>query len=307
MRPVLPKFSLFDRICRSVGAASILALFSAAPAAAQQLYDFSRLLAEPHPFTVAAPAPVPLPAGTAPLPGQAVPMPAQRAIYPSYPAYPSYPVAQPVYPNTPYPVAQNAPARRTAPQPAVAMQEPERMLGEKTRHYDPLWGWISEIRIGASAHNYGPFAGQVEGGVDADFEILLDEITWFDHYIKTPGKFWEWFLRPRPHFGLHYNSAGLTHQFWGGFAWTYLFNKRWFGEITFGLDVHTGKLTDPTENRRELGSRILFRESLAIGYMFGSGRNHNISIYIDHISHGGLFASENEGMDNIGARYGYRF
>jgi len=101
MRPVLPKFSLFDRIYRSVGAASILALFSAAPAAAQQLYDFSRLLAEPHPFTVAAPAPVPLPAGTAPLPGQAVPMPAQRAIYPSYPAYPSYLVAQPVYPNTP--------------------------------------------------------------------------------------------------------------------------------------------------------------------------------------------------------------
>jgi hypothetical protein len=78
-------------------------------------------------------------------------------------------------------------------------------------------------------------------------------------------------------------------------------------EGTLGFAVHDGKLHDSTGERREFGARFLARESIAFGVVFGDHDQHNVSIYLDHVSHGGLLDDENEGMDNTGLRYGYRF
>jgi lipid A 3-O-deacylase len=63
----------------------------------------------------------------------------------------------------------------------------------------------------------------------------------------------------------------------------------------------------PLDDRRErkaLGSRVLFHVPLELGWRWG--RRNSVSLYSCHISNAGL-AEENEGLDNIAIRYGYRF
>jgi lipid A 3-O-deacylase len=160
----------------------------------------------------------------------------------------------------------------------------------------PDFHLLSEVRAGISLHNVGPFARNVEDGQDIDFELLF----------ASPD-FLSLLFSPHPHVGVHINTVGDTSQLWAGLAWQRDFWDRIFLEFTFGLAVHDGKLNDPTGRNREFGSRVLFRESIAIGVLFGRDNRHNISIYLDHVSHGGLFDDRNDGMDNTGIRYGYRF
>jgi len=53
-----------------------------------------------------------------------------------------------------------------------------------------------------------------------------------------------------------------------------------------------------------VGLRLLSREALEIGYQFGD--HHALSVMLDHISNANT-ASNNEGLDSLGVRYGYRF
>jgi hypothetical protein len=50
---------------------------------------------------------------------------------------------------------------------------------------------------------------------------------------------------------------------------------------------------------------VLFREGLDLGYQFNGG--HSVSVHGSHISNAGWFAHENDGMNFLGARYGFRF
>ena len=72
--------------------------------------------------------------------------------------------------------------------------------------------------------------------------------------------------------------------------------------------MHSGILTssdpDSVVEDNEFGCRLLFRESLELGWRFN--QRHSISAMIDHISNGGL-CDANDGMDNAGIRYGYKF
>lgn len=217
--------------------------------------------------------------------------------------------SQPVY-NQPAPQPVWSPyGYRATPVTQVAQKPAETETAPRRTSQNPLWGYISELRIGASLHNTGPIASKTESGVDLDLEVFLDEITWFNSWLSRgrKGGFLEFLLTPRPQFGVHINSKFETNQLWGGFGWTHIFWENWLAEFTFGFTIHDGKLTDSTGERRELGSRILFRESVALGYLFGHRNQHNITVYFDHISNGGVLGSPNEGMDNTGIRYGYRF
>ena len=79
------------------------------------------------------------------------------------------------------------------------------------------------------------------------------------------------------------------------------------GGIFFGLGLgaalHDGPL-DERGNRKALGSRVLFHVPLELGWRWD--RHSSVSLYFEHVSNAGL-ADENEGMDNVGVRYGYRF
>jgi hypothetical protein len=53
------------------------------------------------------------------------------------------------------------------------------------------------------------------------------------------------------------------------------------------------------------GSRVLFRGGVEVGVYIS--QDSSISLLLDHMSHGELLASENEGLDHIGLRYGIGF
>ena len=79
------------------------------------------------------------------------------------------------------------------------------------------------------------------------------------------------------------------------------------GGCVNGLPTHHSSLRpdggfDDTGRKVTLGSRVLFRESLAMGYRFS--RRHSVSFYAAHMSNGGL-ADDNDGMNFVGIRYGY--
>ena len=75
--------------------------------------------------------------------------------------------------------------------------------------------------------------------------------------------------------------------------------------LPLGFAFHSGSLKRKKNSKvkgRIFGSRLLFRESLAIGYLFKN--NNNITLFIDHISNANL-APPNHGLTNLGVRYGF--
>ncbi|UCG07106.1 MAG: acyloxyacyl hydrolase, partial [Desulfobacterales bacterium] len=77
-----------------------------------------------------------------------------------------------------------------------------------------------------------------------------------------------------------------------------------FIDIGLGLAAHDGKLETSDDDKKELGSRILFRIPVEIGLLFRE--HHGVSIMFDHVSNAYL-ADPNDGLDTIGLRYSYRF
>ena len=109
---------------------------------------------------------------------------------------------------------------------------------------------------------------------------------------------------PRPHIGFSVNSDGDTSQAYIGLSWEWTVWKGLFVGFSLGGAIHDGKLRTNRTDRNELGCRILFRESLELGYRFWE--RHSISAMLDHISNANL-CDKNEGLDNFGIRYGYLF
>ena len=157
-----------------------------------------------------------------------------------------------------------------------------------------LYG-ISEIRLGIGDHDAGVFGRTKEEGVDFNIEFLF----------SSPD-FLEAIWSPKPMLGASINSDDDTSQVYAGITWEGWFYDDFFWNFGFGLAVHDGETESDNINKKELGSRVLFRESIDIGWLFLE--NNQISLFVDHISHGHIFGDDkNEGMDTLGVRYGYRF
>ena len=157
-------------------------------------------------------------------------------------------------------------------------------------------GFISEIKIGAGMHDVGVFGTRKEeSGVDVNAEVLF----------ASPG-FFSFLFSPRPHLGLVWNTAGDTSQLYGGLTWQYDFEAGMFLAGSLGLALHDGELDTHRPDRKSLGLRVLFRESLEVGYRFGEQRRHSMSLMGAHVSNAWL-DDQNEGMDTLVVRYGYRF
>lgn len=155
-------------------------------------------------------------------------------------------------------------------------------------------GWLSELRLGVLGHNVGPIATELDDGVQANAELRFE----------SPAVL-RYVLRPRPLVGASVNTAGDTSFFYTGLVWTWNAEEGPFLDFYFGGTVHNGVL-DSREvvDRKRLGSRLLFRESIEIGYRIDA--HHSLSISMAHASNAGL-ARRNEGNDDIGIRYGYHF
>lgn len=150
-----------------------------------------------------------------------------------------------------------------------------------------------ELRLGVLAHDVGIFGGEHEEGVDGNAEVLFDSPA-----LLKP--LWA----PRPHLGASINSAGDTSSVYAGLTWTWEPARRLFVAFSLGGAIHNGETDSDRQDRIDLGSRVLFRESLSIGVWLSE--RHNLSLMLSHISNANL-AEHNEGMDDFGLRWGYRF
>jgi lipid A 3-O-deacylase len=161
-------------------------------------------------------------------------------------------------------------------------------------------GIVDELKVGVLAHDVNIGGHHKEGGADINGEVLF-----------TPPEFFRYIFNPRPHIGGSVNTDGNTDQAYFGLTWrllhfTQLFTDRdgFYLNGSLGGSVNDGKKVSNTPDRKDLGSHVLFRESLEIGYEFVP--RQSVSIFADHISDAGL-TNHNDGLTNIGVRYGYGF
>lgn len=150
---------------------------------------------------------------------------------------------------------------------------------------------VEAIAFGVLHHDAGVFGNSKESGVDFNLELRFDELT---------DGLWDFLLNPQPHIGVSVNSDGDTSQAYFGLTWLFDFGAGFFGGGSLGGAVHNGETDTSATDKKSLGSAVLFRESIEIGFRFAS--HHSLSLLLDHISNAGL-ADENEGLDNVGIRY----
>ncbi|WP_319541511.1 acyloxyacyl hydrolase [uncultured Pseudodesulfovibrio sp.] len=164
------------------------------------------------------------------------------------------------------------------------------MLGVSARADEPI---ISEVRGGVYAHDISFWSFNRESGADINGEILFVSPS----YLEA---IWS----PRPHLGATVNMSGNTSHAYGGLTWEWGLFDDFFMDANLGLSVNNGKRDTDDPDRKSLGSPVLFRLGAALGYNLTE--KVNVSVQYEHMSNA-YIANENEGMDNVGLRLGYRF
>ncbi|HTH17074.1 MAG TPA: acyloxyacyl hydrolase [Magnetospirillum sp.] len=155
-------------------------------------------------------------------------------------------------------------------------------------------GPVSELRFGVFDHDIGFLGNNKEKGVDINGEVLFDSPDFL-------GVVWS----PRPTLGASINTSGYTDQFYGALTWQFEPVQDLFLEFSLGGSVHTGSLEYVEgSSHKDLGTRALFRESIAVGYRID--QHNSISVAFDHESNAGI-GPHNPGLNNVGLRWGYRF
>lgn len=159
---------------------------------------------------------------------------------------------------------------------------------------------VDELKVGGLAHDVGFLGHHVEGGADVNVELLF-----------TSPELLRYIGSPRPHIGGDINTAGNTSDGYFGLTWGIMLIQNLFGagdgifaNGSLGGAVHDGYLNSAPPDRKKLGSRILFRESLELGYQINPVVS--VSAILDHISNANL-ATHNAGITSAGARIGFRF
>ena len=153
--------------------------------------------------------------------------------------------------------------------------------------------WLYEIRTGILAHDVIVWSRtRQEGGVDFNAELIFG----FPKFELLSGIV-------RANLGFSLNSQGDTSKVYSGLLWEYIWDSGLFLNLGLGLAAHDGKLNN-SDDKKALGSRILFRIPIEMGLLFTP--HQGVSIMFDHVSNAYL-ADPNEGLDTVGLRYTYRF
>ncbi len=156
--------------------------------------------------------------------------------------------------------------------------------------------WLTVVRGGVLAHDVGLFGGSEEHGADLNLELLFVSPAWME-------KLWA----PHPHLGVCLHTDNDTNQVYGGLTWEKVFINHIFLDFSLGLTLHDGDLHCShhyCHDDKDLGSAVLFREALELGYNIT--QHHSLSLIVSHMSNAGL-SNDNDGMDHVGIRYGYSF
>jgi hypothetical protein len=162
------------------------------------------------------------------------------------------------------------------------------------RAQEPPRPWAIELKAGVLAHDVPDlWSGfELEHGVDINAEVLLG-----------PGlPFLGGAIRPA--IGGSVNTAGFTSKGYIDARWQFDWACGVFFATGVGAAIHDGQLTPIDPDRKALGSRVLFHVPVELGYHLDE--HNSISVYFEHMSNANT-QRYNEGLDDIGVRYGYRF
>ncbi len=200
----------------------------------------------------------------------------------------------------------------------------------------PAYAQVSEVRLGANFHDID-WTG-LGSGSDKERSIALNGEIVFEE-----PEFLKWAFSPQPYLGGALNLEGETSYGGGGLLWRQTFAENFYLDFSLGLVVHDGTIEarpsaivqsvidDPTvqaglseveraqftqdlaefRNRQsteiDYGSRVLFREQIAIGYRWSE--DWSAHIFVEHLSHGNILVKNrpNEGLDTLGFRLSRHF
>jgi hypothetical protein len=154
---------------------------------------------------------------------------------------------------------------------------------------------IHELRLGVAAHDVdGLWSGErKERGVDYMVELVMG---------PSLGEVYSGTIRPN--FGFTLNNRGYTSKAYGGVIWHWSNDRQLTFELGLGIAAHTGERETDEGDEKQLGSKLLFRVPIELGWEFKE--RQRISLFFEHVSNAWL-ADENEGMDLLGARWAWRF
>ena len=163
-------------------------------------------------------------------------------------------------------------------------------FGEIGRHADTF-----EFRLGALSYDTGLFTSKLYDGLVINGELAFPS----PDFLYSIGS-------PRPYLGFHLSTASNPIHFaYGGLPWdTYLTDRFYLSGSLGGAITTADELNNRSEGYKALGCRGLFH--VAVGAGFDITPNTTIQLYADHFSNAGL-CSPNNGAENAGIRFGYRF
>ena len=155
--------------------------------------------------------------------------------------------------------------------------------------------WLHAIRAGVLKHDVDNLwsGTRKEDGVDLNAEIIFSRPS----FSLLSGNV-------RPNLGASINTQGDTSKVYGGILWELETKSGVFLNLGIGAAIHNGKTDTNQEDKKSLGSRVLFRVPIEIGYRLDE--HHHFSVLFDHVSNAFL-TDPNEGLDTLGLRYGYQF
>lgn len=155
--------------------------------------------------------------------------------------------------------------------------------------------YLSEVKLGVMRHD-------IRSGLRRYHEKGHNIIA---EYIAS--KDYE-FLYGLPHIGASVNYSGYTSSVYTGLTWKFFLTplpmgNKLFLEASFGAALNKAERKIP-KKRQAVGSNLLFRESLSLGYQINE--SHNLSVMLDHMSNASLVLP-NPGITDFGIRYGISF
>ncbi|NQU58537.1 MAG: acyloxyacyl hydrolase [Rhodospirillales bacterium] len=153
---------------------------------------------------------------------------------------------------------------------------------------------LHEMKIGVLHHDQDNLWSNAsrESGIDGNIELI------FNADIPL------WTGNVRPALGASLNATGGTSKLYGAARWEIAIGENGLFTLGVGGAVHNGETALVSNNKKALGSKVLFYFPIEAGYRINE--RDTVSLFFDHVSNAWL-AAPNEGMDTLGIRYGIRF
>lgn len=151
---------------------------------------------------------------------------------------------------------------------------------------------LDSIVVGLVAHN---IQSDDADGVDLNLELRFNLPLGLPEEIE---------LLPTVGAVGHFADDGASLGYLGA-TLRYQHSSGVFAEGFFGFAAHTAD-TPVDSGEADLGCEVLFREAAEIGY---ARQRHRVGVHVSHYSHGGILCDEdeNDGLTQVGVRYGYQF